>query len=231
MDEDGLPVQHPPDDLPVALGAVDAQGDVPLVIGVAGPHDGHREPFLPVLAHEERLAGDLVPGVGPVGVGQGRALGDAVPRRRLVVGGSGADEDILPGLPPKQPPVPFRLVRRKADEFADHVEGHILQPFGHRRFVADVGDDLMDAGGRPVAPVPPVQEPHLPAALLTEPPDHAGTDGPGPADEQSFSHMGLLHGNRYIHYNFFVRPMSTICLSDKRKPLRRGDRLFLQSFL
>ena len=202
-----------------------------LVVGMAGPHDGHREPLLPVLAHEERLAGDLVPGVGPVGVGQGRALGDAVPRRRLMVGGSGADEDILPGLPAKQPIVPFHLVRREADELTHHVEGHTLQQFSHRGFVVDIGDDLMDPRGRPVAPIPPVQEPHLPAALLTESPDHGGTDGPGPADKQSFPHMRLLHGRRLPHYSFRAAPLSTAWMLDERKRRRRGAGFFQQSFL
>ena len=57
---------------------------------MAGPDDGHGELMLPVGLHQHLLAGDFVPGVFPVGIGQCGALGDAVVRGWLVVGGGGA---------------------------------------------------------------------------------------------------------------------------------------------
>ena len=94
---------------------------------MAWADDGDREAFLPVLFHEELLAGDLVPGILPVGIRQGGALGDHIACGRLQVSGGGADVDVLPRLAAEQAPVPFHLARGEADELADGIKELILQ--------------------------------------------------------------------------------------------------------
>ena len=181
VDDDLLPLQHPLENSVAALAAVDAQGHIPVVVGVAGPDDGHGELMLPVGLHQHLLAGDLVPGVLPVGIGQGGALGDAVVHDGLVVGGGGADVEVLTGLPLKQPDVPLHLLRNKADELTDTVKVPSLQNLGYGLLVVDVRLDPVGLLGHFGLSTAPIQQMHLPAHLHQKTGDgHA--DGAGAAD-------------------------------------------------
>ena len=121
-------------------------------------------------------------------IGQGRALGDDVAGRRLVVGRGGAGIDILAGATLEQAIVPLHLVRGEAYEFADAVKGHVAQLRQHAGLVVDVRDDGMGAFGHGVGTVAPVQQPDLPAQLVHQPADNGGADGAGAADKQCFLH-------------------------------------------
>ena len=109
VDDDGLALHHVPQHLPGALVAVGADGHVALVIGVAGADDGHREAILPVHLHQVVLAGDLVAAVLPVGVDQGRGLGDFVIPQGFLVGRGGGDEHELLGLAVEEAVIPLQL--------------------------------------------------------------------------------------------------------------------------
>ena len=82
-DDDLLPLPHAVDERPGVVPACPPRRDLGDAVGEARPHDGDREALLPVLAHEQVLAGDLVAAVLPVRVGEGRGLGDEVVRRRV----------------------------------------------------------------------------------------------------------------------------------------------------
>ena len=185
-DNDGLALQDPADHLPGAVVAVDGHGDAALVIGMAGADDGDREAFLPVLLHEEFLTGDLVPGILPVGIRQGGALGDHIACGRLQVSGGGADVDVLPRLTAEEAPVPFHLVLGEADELADGIKELILQDFRYGLLVVDVRGDGVYAGGNIRGAPAPVQEPDVPVCLFRQPPDNGHADGSGSADEECF---------------------------------------------
>ena len=119
-----------------------------------------------------------------MGIGQGRPFRDAVVRRRLVIGGGGADIDILPGFPAEKPVVALRLVTGEPDELADRVEGHPFEFLSRVRLIADIRDDLPDARGDLRLPVPAVQQPDLPVRLRRKPADNPHADGSRSSDEQ-----------------------------------------------
>ena len=181
--DDRLAFHNPADDLPGTVLAVDCHGNAPLVIGMAGADNGHGEAFLPVLFHEEVLAGNLVPGIFPVGIGQGGALGDDVAGSRLQVGGGGADVDILPGFAPEQPPVPFHLVLGETDELADRVKGMVPEFVRHGLLIVDIRSDGVYAGGHVRGTVAPVKEPDVPAGCFSQLTDNGHADGSGSADK------------------------------------------------
>ena len=165
---------------------MNSQGNAALVIGMAGPHDGYREAVFPVFPHQVFLAGDLVAGILPVGIGQGGALRDAEIRGGLMIGRGGADVDILVRPAAEQPHVPFHLVHGEADELAHHVEGHVPDQPEHLRLVVDGRHQGMHPRGRLRLPAAPVQQPDLPVRLLGQPPDDGHADGSRSADKQRF---------------------------------------------
>ena len=98
MNNHGLALEHALCHLPAAVLAVNTQRDVAFVVGMARANDGNREAFLAVHLHQEFLPRNLVAGVFPIGVRERRALGNAVVRKRLLVGARGTDVHELLGL-------------------------------------------------------------------------------------------------------------------------------------
>ena len=225
VDDDGLALHHAADHLPGALLSVGAHGNVPLVIGVAGADDGDREAFLPVFFHQEFLAGDLVAGIEPVGIAQGRALGDDVAGRRFVIGGGGADIDILAGFAPEEAVIPLHILHGEADEFADGVEGQALQLLGGALFIMDVRRNLVDPFGNHLLPGSPVQKINLPQGIRRQAFHDGGADGAGASDKKSFFHCRApLHRDiktRPAYYSFLKRTWLIINI-----PVRRRQALF-----
>ena len=188
VDDDGLDLLHPPDDLIAPVFAMHPQRDIALIIGMAGANDGHGEVLLPVGAHQDLLAGDLIPGILPVGIGQSGALGDAVVLGRLVIGGGGAGVQILPRPAGKQPDIPLHLRRHKADKLAHAVKTHLPQRRPDCRLVVHVRADQVHTLrhlGIAGAAVEQINLPPLPG----QQPGHRQADGASAADQQCFHHI------------------------------------------
>jgi hypothetical protein len=106
-------------------------------------HDGHREVDVPVGLEEAALARDLVPGVLPERVLQRCRLGDGQGRGRLLVGGGGRDEDVLPGPAGEPLDVGVHVLTVVGQELGDDVEPAIPQRGVHGVPVPQVrGDGL-----------------------------------------------------------------------------------------
>ena len=204
VDDDGLAVQHPAQDLPGALVTVDADRDGTVAIGVARPDDGHRETLLPVFIHQEILTGDLVAGILPERIGQRRSFIDERTHHRLLVSRSGADIDVLRRLSAEKPPVAFHLAGNEADEIGHAVPGLAFQQGCDRCFIADVCVDDADAGGNGLVAVPPVQQGKLPFSFRRQGSRDGRTDGSCPADEQRIFHILFAKG-------MLVAPVSCHC--------------------
>ena len=184
LNDHGLFFLHPLNDLPETVISVNAQGNRPLVIGMAGTDNGHREAFLPILFHQELLAGNLVPGVFPVRIGQRRTFRDAVIGRGRLISGSGTDIDILAGFAAEEPVIPLHLVPGETDELTDRVKAHVLQQSRHIRLPADVRDDLPDAVRNLRLPVPPVQQEDFPIRFSRQASNDTHTDGSRASDKK-----------------------------------------------
>ena len=124
-----------------------AQGNLAVVIGVAGADDGYREAGFPIGFHQHLLTGNLVPGILPVGVRQSGAFGDAIVHDGLVVGRGGAGEQILLCPSRKQPNVPFHLLWLKSDELAHAVKGQPPDCLLHIIFIVHIRLNPVNSAG------------------------------------------------------------------------------------
>jgi hypothetical protein len=181
VDHDRLALPHPGD-----VGPAAGRRDQPLVVGVRGTDDGHRQAAAAVRLDEEVLAGDLVPRVLPERIAQRRRLGDRKPAGRLLIRGCRADEDVLPGASLEDVEILLDLIRGEGEEFGDDVilrAGHRL---AHCCRIPDVGDELADAFWKSPAGGAAVEDGHLVSLLDRSP--HAGcADRAGAADVQDAS--------------------------------------------
>lgn len=111
MHDDGQIRSHPVKD-----GAAVLEGEERLVVGVGGTDNGRLEETLPVGLRELLLASDLVATVLPVGIVEGRGLGDGEVAHRFVICGSAADEDELFGQSPEEIDVSIDVLGRERHE-------------------------------------------------------------------------------------------------------------------
>ena len=192
LDDHRLSLHHSLKHLVAAIVPVYAHRHGSLAVSVAWPYDSHRKTVFPVHPHQILFAGNLVPGIFPVGIGQGRPLGDPVVLHRFVVGRGRADVHELPRPSPEQAVVPLQLLRHKADKIAHHVEVQALQRRGRRLLVPDIAPDPFHVP-RHLA-VPPVQQIQFvpPQGQL---PGNGAADRPCPADKQ-YLHLPLLLSSR-----------------------------------
>src|SRR4051812_43312146 len=93
MDNDRLAVYHPFRDY--ITRPVTNRNWEPRVIGMRGPYNCHREPFLPIGAHQTLFTGDFVSRVLPVRIGKRRGFGDDGVSYRPLIGGCRTDENVL----------------------------------------------------------------------------------------------------------------------------------------
>ena len=98
VNDDRLAFEHALRDLPATILTVNTQRDMTFIVGMTRAHNRNRKAFFAVLAHQEFLPRNLVAGVFPVRVRERRALGNAVVRKRLLVGARGTDVHELFGL-------------------------------------------------------------------------------------------------------------------------------------
>ena len=158
---------------------------------MGGPHDGKRQRPRPVGLHQKLLAGDLVPGVGPVGIRKRRTLGNPGTGRGLLVGGGGRDVDVLPGAACKEADVPLCLLLGEADELTDGIEGPLrCQELSDLPLILHVPHKAPDARRQRNAAPAPVEHRDL-HPLFRPLPHTGGGDGSG-ATDYKYSHDILL---------------------------------------
>ena len=145
VDEDGLALHHPAHDLPRALVALDGEGQAALVVGMARADDGDREAVFPVHAHEVLFAGNFIAGVCPVRIGQRRALGDQIVRKRFLVCRGRGDEHELLRPAGKEAEIALKLVGREGDKIAHAVKRHAFKRLCRLHLVTNVRGDGPDA--------------------------------------------------------------------------------------
>ena len=146
MDDEGLAAPQPVED-----GKTAAERRQRRVVGVRRTDNGQRESFIPRRGGQQRLGGDLVPGVGPIRIIQRRVLGDGQARRRLPVGGGRTDEHVLPNAAAKHSQIGGGVVGSEGNPVHNHVKRIAAQRFCDSRRVADIG--RQDAGPRQPGPL------------------------------------------------------------------------------
>ena len=165
---------------------MNAKRNAALVIRMARPDDRDGKSRFTVLAHQILLAGNLIPRILPMGIGKRGAFGDAEIRRRLMIGGSRADIDILISSALEQSDIPLDLFHPESDELRNHIKLLIAKLLLYFLFAVHIRNDGMHTfRDRPV-PVSAVQKPYLPVGLLNQPSDNRSAYGTRTSDEQSF---------------------------------------------
>jgi hypothetical protein len=96
---------------------------------------------------QEVFAGDLVAGVLPERVAEGRRLPDRQGRDGLLVRRRRADEDVLAAAAREEVDVGLDLVGREGDEVDHDVEVPVADGTADRRRVGHVPGQHLDAGG------------------------------------------------------------------------------------
>ena len=92
------------------------------------------------MLHQQIFAGDLIPRILPVGIGESSALVYDIAPCRLVICACGADVDILICPACKQPIVTLDLLRHESDKLTDRIKLHIAQLFLNECFVIYICD-------------------------------------------------------------------------------------------
>src|SRR5260221_2254328 len=97
------------------LPAVEHQWNQGFAIGERWPHDGYREALVAIGLQQTFFAGDLVPRIVPIRIGQRSRLGNLVVRLRLLISAGRTDEHELAGASAEQFEVAFDVGRGKSD--------------------------------------------------------------------------------------------------------------------
>ena len=156
-----LALHHTLQHLPAALGTMYADGHATLTIRVAGTYDGGRESVLAILLHQQRLTGNLVPRVLPVGVGQRRALRDDMAAGWLVIGRGRADIHILARATTEESDVTLHLRGQESDKLTHGIKHRVAYLAQHFRLVVDVADHLLHILRHLVFTIATVQQPQV----------------------------------------------------------------------
>ena len=149
VDDDAFALAHAFDYGPWIF-TVESGWDGRKVIGVRGADDGEGEAARAVFSHQKVFARDFVARVFPTRVGKRRRLGDQVVRGRFLVGGGGADEDVLARLAGEDADVTRDLVGGECDPVDDSVKHLSREGLCDSGFVVDVRLDELDARRRAV---------------------------------------------------------------------------------
>jgi len=154
------------------------------IIGQRGPHDRHRKAVLPVRPHQAVLAGDLVAGVVPERIAEGRGFRDEVVRGRLLIGGGRADEHELPGPATEQGQVPLDILRRVGDPVHNRIERQVPQDAADLLLAVHICGQAM-AAGQVCGPLPAVEQVELNAPGNRLPADRRADEARSADEEDS----------------------------------------------
>ncbi|MNN81725.1 hypothetical protein D3C81_1985800 [compost metagenome] len=105
---------------------------------MGGAHHRYRKAVLRMRPQQNVLAGNLIPGVVPERVGQGRFLRNERACRGLLISRGGADEYILARYTREQPDIRLHMLRHIADPVDYRVEAPAGQQLPDRGFIPDI---------------------------------------------------------------------------------------------